>query len=225
MCLSLSSSSFLSAEDGGPALLVASCSPRRHLLFTCATGKKTYTLLMGKPSPAKLANFPEVGAFVLVSDPLGHILDCKDYYAPIVTPYEALLALTGQHLQPGRYRLDFGPVLDHAAAAGAAAAMAAAAGSRGSDSGAEQQQSGALVAHDLLQLSVSGSSRSDAGRSLVPAKNAAEYLALKRTYRGLEAPAVGAALKAVECAVEGRSGRAAGYSDEPSAARLSRDGV
>jgi diphthamide biosynthesis protein 2 len=23
-------------------------------------GKKTYTLLMGKPSPAKLANFPEI---------------------------------------------------------------------------------------------------------------------------------------------------------------------
>lgn len=25
-----------------------------------AAGKKTYTLLMGKPSPAKLANFPEI---------------------------------------------------------------------------------------------------------------------------------------------------------------------
>jgi diphthamide biosynthesis enzyme Dph1/Dph2-like protein len=26
-----------------------------------AAGKKTYTVLMGKPNPAKLANFPEVG--------------------------------------------------------------------------------------------------------------------------------------------------------------------
>lgn len=25
-----------------------------------AAGKKTYTLLVGKPSPAKLANFPEI---------------------------------------------------------------------------------------------------------------------------------------------------------------------
>jgi diphthamide biosynthesis protein 2 len=34
-----------------------------------AAGKRTYTLLMGKPSPAKLANFPEVEVFVLVADP------------------------------------------------------------------------------------------------------------------------------------------------------------
>lgn len=34
-----------------------------------AAGKKTYTILMGKPSPAKLANFPEVEVFVLVADP------------------------------------------------------------------------------------------------------------------------------------------------------------
>ena len=34
-----------------------------------AAGKKTYTLLIGKPSPAKLANFPEVEVFVLVADP------------------------------------------------------------------------------------------------------------------------------------------------------------
>ena len=32
-------------------------------------GKRTYTLLVGKPSPAKLANFPEVEVFVLVADP------------------------------------------------------------------------------------------------------------------------------------------------------------
>jgi diphthamide biosynthesis protein 2 len=31
-------------------------------------GKRTHTLLMGKPSPAKLANFPEVDVFVMVAD-------------------------------------------------------------------------------------------------------------------------------------------------------------
>lgn len=31
-------------------------------------GKKTYTLLMGKPSPVKLANFPEIDIFVLIAD-------------------------------------------------------------------------------------------------------------------------------------------------------------
>lgn len=32
-------------------------------------GKKTYTFLIGKPTPAKLANFPEIDVFVLVADP------------------------------------------------------------------------------------------------------------------------------------------------------------
>ena len=33
-----------------------------------SAGKKTYTFLVGKPSPVKLANFPEVDIFVLVAD-------------------------------------------------------------------------------------------------------------------------------------------------------------
>eukprot|EP00798_Chlamydomonas_sp_ICE-L_P016524 gene16527-22751_t len=57
-------------------------------------GKKTYTLLIGKPSPAKLANFPEVEVFVMVADPQGFVLDSKEYLAPIITPYEAVLAFT-----------------------------------------------------------------------------------------------------------------------------------
>jgi hypothetical protein len=31
-----------------------------------AAGKQTYTMLVGKPNPAKLANFPEVEVWVLV---------------------------------------------------------------------------------------------------------------------------------------------------------------
>ena len=34
-----------------------------------AAGKKTYTVLMGKPSPYKLANFPEIEVFVMIADP------------------------------------------------------------------------------------------------------------------------------------------------------------
>ena len=33
-----------------------------------AAGKRTYTFLMGKPSPAKLANFPEIDVFVMMAD-------------------------------------------------------------------------------------------------------------------------------------------------------------
>jgi hypothetical protein len=33
-----------------------------------AAGKQTYTMLVGKPNPAKLANFPEVEVWALVGD-------------------------------------------------------------------------------------------------------------------------------------------------------------
>lgn len=70
-------------------------------------GKKTYTMLMGKPNPAKLANFPEVEVFVMVADPQGMILDSKEYYAPIITPYEAHMAFSGDAEWTGDYSLDF----------------------------------------------------------------------------------------------------------------------
>ena len=50
----------------GVAGCVAAAEEVRRLAR--AAGKRTYTLLMGKPSPAKLANFPEVDVFVMVAD-------------------------------------------------------------------------------------------------------------------------------------------------------------
>ena len=64
-------------------------------------------MLMGKPNPAKLANFPEVEIFVMVADPQGMILDSKEYYAPIITPFEAHLAFSGDAEWTGDYSLDF----------------------------------------------------------------------------------------------------------------------
>ena len=77
----------------------------RHLAK--AAGKKTYTMLMGKPNPAKLANFPEVEVFVMVADPQGMILDSKEYYAPIITPFEAHLAFAEDAEWTGDYSMDF----------------------------------------------------------------------------------------------------------------------
>ena len=51
--------------------------------------------------------------------------------------------------------------------------------------------------------------------ALTEVRSAADYLHLRRTYHGLEAPCTGAEEKAVVMAVQGRSGRAAGYADEP----------
>jgi hypothetical protein len=50
---------------------------------------------------------------------------------------------------------------------------------------------------------------------LAEVTTAAEYLTLRRAFQGLETPYTGAAAKPVTEAVEGRSGRAAGYEDEP----------
>ena len=49
--------------------------------------------------------------------------------------------------------------------------------------------------------------------------SAAEYLALRREFTGLEAPMVGAEKKEVVDAVEGLSGRAATFSNEGTSAK------
>ena len=191
---------------------------------------------MGKPSPAKLANFPEVGAFVMVAEPQGLVLDCRDFLAPIVTPHEALLAMGGDGGGDGeeggeegggvgvfdaaRYRLDYGGLLAwHRAwrarrggGGGGAAGEAAAADAGDSSGGGGGGGSGALVAAGGLQL---GSSSRAGGAGAVVARTAAEYLLKAREFRGLETPATGAEVKAAAAAVPGRAGRAAGYVDEP----------
>ena len=53
-----------------------------------------------------------VQVFVMVADPQGQILECKDYLSPIVTPHEAMLAFTpGAEWAAAGYRLDFDGVL------------------------------------------------------------------------------------------------------------------
>ncbi|OMJ14198.1 Diphthamide biosynthesis protein 2 [Smittium culicis] len=54
---------------------------------------KFYTILAGKINPAKMANFMEVEVFVTVACPENSIIDSKEFYQPVVTPLEMLLAL------------------------------------------------------------------------------------------------------------------------------------
>ncbi|PKA56256.1 hypothetical protein AXF42_Ash011186 [Apostasia shenzhenica] len=71
------------------------------------TGKKSYTLIMGRPNSAKLANFPECDVFVYVSCAQTALLDSKDFLAPVITPYEAVLAFSRAKEWTGEYMLDF----------------------------------------------------------------------------------------------------------------------
>ena len=47
----------------------------------------------------------------MVADPQGMILNSKEYYAPIITPFEAHLAFAGGAEWTGEYHLDFAAVL------------------------------------------------------------------------------------------------------------------
>lgn len=44
----------------------------------------------------------------------GQILDSKEFYAPIITPHEALVAFAGTSQDPAEYRLDFSALLSTA---------------------------------------------------------------------------------------------------------------
>lgn len=72
-----------------------------------AAGKKSYTLVMGRPNSAKLANFPECEVFVYVSCSQTALLDSKEFLAPVITPFEAVLAFSRGRKWTGEYLLDF----------------------------------------------------------------------------------------------------------------------
>uniref|UniRef100_H2Z4F6 Uncharacterized protein n=1 Tax=Ciona savignyi TaxID=51511 RepID=H2Z4F6_CIOSA len=56
------------------------------------TNRKSYTFVVGKLNPEKLANFPEIDAFVMVACPEQTYIDSSEYYKPIATPYEVEVA-------------------------------------------------------------------------------------------------------------------------------------
>jgi len=85
-----------------------------------ASGRKAYTFLVGKPNVAKLANFPEIDIFVLVSCPencvSGTIFDSVDFFKPVISPYELDVALNksrewGEWGSEHGYQTDFRSLL------------------------------------------------------------------------------------------------------------------
>ncbi|KAK9159570.1 hypothetical protein Syun_005911 [Stephania yunnanensis] len=70
-------------------------------------GKKSYTLVMGRPNPAKLANFPECNVFIYVSCAQTALMDSKEFLAPVITPFEATHAFSRGSQWTGAYMLEF----------------------------------------------------------------------------------------------------------------------
>lgn len=77
-------------------------------------GKKSYTISVGRLNPAKLANFEVVECWVLVGCLEGGLVDQKEYYRPIITPWELSLALKGEQgtWAPEKWTLDFEKVME-----------------------------------------------------------------------------------------------------------------
>ena len=147
---------------------------------------------MGKPSPAKLANFPEIDVFVLVADPQGMILDSKEYYAPIITPYEAMMAFSEnaeweQHKYSLELTADDTPSNDPAENVGS------------------QVNALVLQAQEALQVADIGHGTKD-----IIVSSGAEYLIHKRTWKGVDSGRGPGEKKEASAVALGRSGRAAG---------------
>ncbi|CAG8645487.1 9803_t:CDS:10 [Paraglomus brasilianum] len=75
------------------------------------TGRRSYTFAMGKLNIAKMANFMEIDCYVLVACPENSLIDSKEFYRPIVTPFELEIALDRSKEWTGEYITDFQQLL------------------------------------------------------------------------------------------------------------------
>jgi diphthamide biosynthesis protein 2 len=76
--------------------------------------KKSYLFVVGKLNAAKVANFAEIGAWVVIGCWESSLVDSRDFYRPIITPFELELALQSdeERVWTGEWRGDFQGVLD-----------------------------------------------------------------------------------------------------------------
>jgi len=75
-------------------------------------GKKSYTFVVGKVNAAKIANFSEIGGWVVVGCWESSLIESNEFYRPIITPFELGICLQGDEnrVWDGRWRGDFGGV-------------------------------------------------------------------------------------------------------------------
>nr|POE49124.1 diphthamide biosynthesis protein 2 [Quercus suber] len=78
-----------------------------------AAGKKSYVFVVGKVNAAKVANFAEIGGWVVIGCWESSLIESSDFYRPIITPFELELALQSdeERLWNGEWVGDFATVL------------------------------------------------------------------------------------------------------------------
>lgn len=79
-----------------------------------AAGKKSYTFVVGKVNAAKVANFSEIGAWVVIGCWESSLIDSRDFWKPVLTPFELELALKSdnERVWTGEWSGDFQRILD-----------------------------------------------------------------------------------------------------------------
>ena len=77
-------------------------------------GKKSYVFVVGKLNAAKVANFSEIGGWVVIGCWESSLVDSKDFWKPVITPFELELTLKGdeERVWTGAWQSDFQSVLD-----------------------------------------------------------------------------------------------------------------
>lgn len=168
-------------------------------------GKKSYTFVVGKLNVAKLANFAEIDAYVLVACPENTLVDSSEFYRPIITPYELEVACNQAREWTGDYFTDFRELLP-----GSAGHVELSA-----ERSAEVDVS--LVTGGVRSIGIEENPESDgAGGELVPrdqvltVATSGEFLS-SRSWQGLEQ---NLGQTPVTKAVEGTKGIAASYAHE-----------
>ncbi|KAF1911284.1 putative diphthamide synthesis protein-domain-containing protein [Ampelomyces quisqualis] len=83
-----------------------------------AAGKKYYTFVVGKVNAAKVANFSEIGGWVVIGCWESSLIESKEFWRPMITPWELGVALQGdeERVWTGAWEADFQHVLKHGVA-------------------------------------------------------------------------------------------------------------
>jgi len=216
---------------GDPAVAAEAEALREAAL---AAGKTPYTFIIGRPTPFKLANFPEIDVFVAVADSgPGQLVGGRDWLAPVVTPHEARLAWAqprppapGQEGEgEGEGGGEAGPDpldawdpttyrFDEPGEARAEEPVTSSCG-EGGRAAAVHFSGLSLVPRGGRAVAVGAGDGTGRHQALLaPIRSGADFLTTRRTWQGLETPATGAPAAEAVGVVAGRSGRAAGYEGE-----------
>ncbi|KAJ4295414.1 Diphthamide biosynthesis protein 2 [Kalmusia sp. IMI 367209] len=79
-----------------------------------AAGKKAYTFVVGKVNAAKVANFSEIGGWVVIGCWESSLIESKDFWKPLITPFELGIALQRdeERVWTGAWEADYQSVLE-----------------------------------------------------------------------------------------------------------------